>query len=49
MIHCTPVEESERSSCSSGIAIATIVWSMKVIETARIIAARIRVLLEPSA
>ena len=48
MIHCSPVEESERSPCSSGIAIATIVWSMNVIETARIIAARIRVLLEPS-
>jgi hypothetical protein len=47
MIHCTPVEESERSPCSSGTAIATIVWSMKVIETARIIAARIRVLLAP--
>ena len=45
MIHCTPVEESERSPCSSGIAIATIVWSMNVIETAKIIAARIRFLL----
>ena len=47
MIHCTPVEESERSSCSSGTAIATIVWSMKVIETAKIIAARTSFLLAP--
>ncbi len=44
MIHCTPVVESERSPWSWGIAIATIVWSMKVIETARIIPARIRFL-----
>jgi hypothetical protein len=44
MIHCTPVVESERSPCSWGIAIATIVWSMKVIDTARIIPARIRFL-----
>ena len=44
MIHCTPVVESERSSCRVGIAIATIVWSMKVIETAKIIAARISLL-----
>ena len=44
MIHCTPVEESERSCCNWGIAIATIVWSMKVIETAKIIAARINLL-----
>ncbi len=47
MIHCTPVEESERSSCRVGIAIATIVWSMKVIETAKIIAARISLLFLP--
>ena len=46
-IHCTPVEESERSSCRLGTAIATIVMSMKVIETAKIIAARIRFLLAP--
>jgi hypothetical protein len=32
------------SFCSVGIAIATIVWSMKVIETAKIIAARISLL-----
>ena len=47
MIHCTPVEESERSFCRLGIAIATIVWSMKVIETAKIIAARISLLFLP--
>ena len=41
-IHCTPVEESERSFCRLGTAIATIVMSMKVIATAKIIAARIR-------
>ena len=42
MIHCTPVGESERSCWRSGAAIATIVWSMKVIATAKIIAARTR-------
>ena len=47
MIHCTPVAESERSFCRVGIAIATIVWSMKVIETAKIIAARISLLFLP--
>ena len=47
MIHCTPVAESERSFCRLGIAIATIVWSMKVIETAKIIAARISLLFLP--
>ena len=47
MIHCTPVAESERSSWIVGIAIATIVWSMKVIETAKIIAARISLLFLP--
>ena len=47
MIHCTPVEESERSSWMVGMAIATIVWSMKVIETAKIIAARISLLFLP--
>ena len=45
MIHCTPVGESERSFWRSGAAIATIVWSMKVIATAKIIAARTRPLL----
>jgi hypothetical protein len=49
-IHCTPVEESERSSCRLGTAIATIVMSMKVIETAKIIAAKISLLfLAPTA
>src|SRR5205085_474547 len=45
MIHCTPVEERWTSSWIVGIAIATIVWSMKVIATAKIIAARISLLL----
>src|SRR5690242_11508129 len=44
MIHWTPVAERVRSSWIVGIAIATIVWSMKVIETAKIIAARISLL-----
>ena len=48
MIHCTPVAESERSFCSSGTAIETIVWSMNVIDTAKIIAARTRRLFDPS-
>ena len=47
MIHCTPVAESERSFWIVGIAIATIVWSMKVIETAKIIAARMSLLFLP--
>jgi hypothetical protein len=41
MIHWVPVAVRWMSFCSVGIAIATIVWSMKVIETAKIIAARI--------
>ena len=41
MIHCTPVSESERSF-SSGTAIETIVWSMNVIATAKIIAVSTR-------
>src|SRR6476646_6832442 len=44
MIHWTPVAERVKSSWIVGIAIATIVWSMKVIETAKIIAARINLL-----
>ena len=40
MIHCTPVDERRRSFCSSGTAIETIVMSMKVIATAKIIAVR---------
>lgn len=40
MIHCVPVAEKPRSFCSSGTASATIVWSMNVIDTAKIIATR---------
>jgi SAM-dependent methyltransferase len=40
MIHCTPVNDIDRSFCSSGTAMATIVWSMNVIATAKIIATR---------
>ena len=43
--HCTPVEERSSSFWSSGTAIETIVWSMNVIATAKIIAARMRFLL----
>ena len=38
MIHWTPVAERSRSFWMTGIAIETIVWSMNVIETAKIIA-----------
>ena len=38
MIHCAPVADSDRSFCNSGIASATIVWSMNIIATAKIIA-----------
>jgi hypothetical protein len=41
MIHCDPVVERWTSPWIVGSEIATIVWSMKVIETAKIIAARI--------
>src|ERR1700712_1138710 len=41
MIHCEPVVERWTSPWIVGSEIATIVWSMKVIETAKIIAARI--------
>ncbi len=40
--HCTPVLVSPSRFCTSGAAIDTIVWSMKVIATAKIIAVRIR-------
>ena len=43
--HWSPVEESSRSFCNSGAAIETIVMSMNVIETAKIIAASTRFLL----
>ena len=49
MIHCDPVAVSDSSRCRSGIAIATIVWSMNVIATANTIAARTRFLLVPTA
>ncbi len=42
--HCTPVLDRPSSLCTSGAAIETIVWSMNVIATAKIIAARIRFL-----
>src|ERR1700761_50338 len=41
MIHCDPVVERCTSCWIVGSEIATIVWSMKVIDTANIIAARI--------
>ena len=37
-IHCVPVADSERSFCRSGMARVTIVWSMNIIATAKIIA-----------
>ena len=40
--HCTPVLDRPSSLWILGTAIETIVWSMNVIETAKIIAARIR-------
>ena len=40
--HCTPVLVSPSSRWMLGTAMDTIVWSMKVIATAKIIAARIR-------
>ena len=40
--HCTPVLVRPSSFWISGTAMDTMVWSMKVIETAKIIAARIR-------
>lgn len=38
--HCTPVLVSPSSRWICGTAIDTMVWSMKVIETAKIIAVR---------
>ena len=40
--HCAPAPEIPSSRWTFGIAIATIVWSMKVIATANTIAARTR-------
>ena len=45
MIHWAPVAVSDRSFCRLGIAIATIVWSMNVMATAKTIAASTRFLL----
>ena len=42
MAHCTPVALSPSSRWICGAAMDTMVWSMKVIATAKIIAARIR-------
>ncbi len=44
MIHCAPVAVRSRSFSSCGIAMATIVWSMNIIATAKIIAASTRFL-----
>ena len=44
MIHCDPVADSDRSRWRSGMAMATIVWSMNVIATAKTIAASTRFL-----
>ena len=46
MIHCAPVAESDSSLWMLGIAIATIVWSMNVIATAKTIAASTRFLFD---
>ena len=40
--HCMPLEDRPRSCWIVGAAIETIVWSIKVIATAKIIAVRIR-------
>jgi len=40
IIHVTPLAVSDSSLCTSGAAIATIVWSMNVMATANIIAVR---------
>src|SRR5215218_6665889 len=45
MIHWLPVPVSDRSFCRSGIASATIVWSMNIIATAKIIATSTSLLL----
>ena len=45
--HWTPVVVSPSSRWISGTAMETMVWSMNVIETAKIIAARIRFLGPP--
>ena len=40
--HCMPLEDRPRSCWIVGAAIETIVWSIKVMATAKIIAVRIR-------
>ncbi len=45
--HWTPVSERLRSFCRTGVAIETIVWSMNVIDTAKIIAMSARRLFVP--
>ena len=42
MAHCMPLADRPRSCWIVGAAIETMVWSMKVIATAKIIAVRIR-------
>src|ERR1700744_3849870 len=49
MPHCMPVLDSPRSAWMVGEAIDTMVWSMKVIATAKIMAVRIRPLDWPPA
>ena len=44
MAHCMPLDDRPRSCWIVGAAIDTIVWSMNVIATAKIIAVRIRFL-----
>ena len=46
-IHCTPVLDRPSSRWMLGTAMDTIVWSMKIIATAKIIAARTRPLDRP--
>ena len=49
MAHCIPVSVRPSSRWMFGAAIETIVWSMNVIATAKIIPARIRFLGRPVA
>src|SRR5579863_4854797 len=49
MAHCMPLLDRPRSAWILGAAIETIVWSMKVIATAKIIAVRIRLRDRPPA
>src|SRR5580698_4509957 len=47
MAHCMPLLDRPRSASILGAAIETMVWSMNVIATAKIIAVRIRLLDRP--